>query len=347
MSIAAQTITRDDARDFAFVRDTVFAKNRDHVFNHDPLTALLFGRNLGPDFGAVNMAGIGKRTQVGGVTIRLRVRLGEHEGSKFMAGPFDTHSVTPDDNTRFATVNWVHASGALVVTDFDRGINRGDDAMASFIEDQTQSVMLSLVQTLGKAAQTTSPAANAITSLDDLIAAGSSSVQGLSASTFPRYASRGLSPRDTAPGSVSFASGSFAAQGISDMRTCYNNAMEGIIQPNAIITTYNIHEFYEGVLQPLERFQGAVSVADGSFQALAFRKTAVMASPHTPSGYMWMLRIGDDGLQVVYLDGFDFEFAPFKPGSNQEIHVSELQWKGNQILHNRQYGSNKMTSITA
>jgi hypothetical protein len=146
---------------------------------------------------------------------------------------------------------------------------------------------------------------------------------------------------------VSFASGSFAAQGIADMRTAYNNASEGMIQPNCIITTYAVHEFYEGALQPQERFQGAVRVADASFGALAFRTTPVVASPKAPGGYMWFLRAGADGIQMVMLDGFDFNFAPFKDGSNQETHVSELQWKGQLVIKNRQYGNNKITGITA
>jgi hypothetical protein len=131
------------------------------------------------------------------------------------------------------------------------------------------------------------------------------------------------------------------------MRTCYNNASEGTIQPNIIATTYLVHEYYEGALQPQERFQGAVNVADGSFGALAFRTTPVVASPNAPSGYMWMLRVGEDGVMVKILDGFDFNFAPFKDGSNQETHVSELQWKGQVCIANRQYGCNKLTTITA
>ena len=209
------------------------------------------------------------------------------------------------------------------------------DTVQSGLEDQ-----------IGVALQTASPAANSITSFDTLINA-SGTVQGLAVSDYPVYAARGLSARGTAPGSVSFTSGSFAAQGISNMRTLYNNASEGTIQPNFIATTYAVHEFYEGALQPMERFSGAVPVADGSFGALAFRTTPVVASPNTPSGYMWMLRVGDDGMQIVTLDGFDFHFAPFKPGASQETHVSELQWKGNQTINNRQYGCNKMHTIGA
>jgi hypothetical protein len=345
MPVAPQTITRTDLRVYAFTRDFVMRGNIDHVYSHDPVTAVFLGRDLG-SFGGVRMKGAGKKAQIGGAAVQIRVRLGKHAGSKFMAGPFDSHSVTPDDNARLAEANWIHSSGALVVTDYDKGVNRGPEAMESFVADQTESVMLSLADQNGAALQATTTPANGITSLDTLISA-SGTVQGLATGSYANYASRGLSARGTAPASVSFASGGFSAQGIADMRTCYNNASEGMIQPNIIATTYDVHEFYEGSLQPMERFQGAVSVADGSFGALAFRTTPVVASPNTPSGYMWMLRVGEDGVFVKVLDGFDFNFAPFKDGSTQETHVSELQWKGQLCIANRKYGSNKMISITA
>jgi len=347
MSVTAQTISQTDLRVYAFTRDHVLRGCRDHVYNHDPVTAVFLGKDLG-QFGGVRMRGAGKASQVGGASVQIRVRLGKHEGSKWMAGPWDTHSVTPDDNVRLAQANWIHASNAFVLTDYDKGVNRGPEAMESFVADQTESVMLSLADQVGAAIQATTPATNAITPLDYLINdTDITTVQGLTTASYTYYNSRGVSARGTAPGSVSYTSGSFAAQGIADMRTCYNNASEGTVQPNFIFTTYTVHEYYESALQPLERFQGAVKTADASFGALAFRTCPVVASPNTPSGWMWFLRVGDDGVQVKVLDGFDFNFAPFKMGSTQETYVSELQWKGQLIIHNRQYGSNKITGITA
>jgi hypothetical protein len=344
MSVSTQTITRTDLRTYAFTRDTVFEGNRDHVFTHSPIAAMLLDETLG-DFGGVRLRGVGHRGQTGGAAIQLRVRLGKHTGSKNMAGPWDTHSVDPDDNTRLAEVNWIHASGALVVTDTDKAINAGTEAMASFIEDQTESVMLSLVDSLTSDIMAASTPANGVTPITVLLSANDE-VQGLSGATYAYYNTRGLSDRGTAAGSISYTSGSFAAQGISNMRTLFNNASEGSVQPNVGITTYATHERYEGALQPMERFQGAVRVADGSFGALAFRTVPVLAEPNCQSGEFYFLNIGKRGLEVITLNPHDFRFAPFKPGSNQETHVSELQWKGNVVLHNRQYGCNKMDTIS-
>jgi hypothetical protein len=345
MSVTAQSITHSDLRVYAFTRDVRAKGVRDHVYSHSPMAAMLLDKTLG-DFGGVRLRGAGNRNQTGGGAIRVPVRLGKHTGSKWMAGPWDTHNVDPDDNVRLAGVNWVHASGALVITDYDKSVNAGTEAMASFVGDQTESVMLSLVDSIAADIMATSTVSNAATPVPVLIHANDSSVQGLTPTSYTYYNSRGLSARGTAIASISFTSGSFAAQGIADMRSLFNNASEGAIQPNVGITTYATHERYEGALQPMERFQGAVRVADGSFGALAFRTVPVLAEPNCASGHFYFLRIGPDGLEVVCLAPHNFRWAPFKPGSNQETHVSELQWKGNLVLHNRQYGCNKMTTIS-
>ena len=114
----------------------------------------------------------------------------------------ELNTTSPDENTRLAESNWVHASGALVLTDYDKGVNRGAEAMGSFVADQTESVLLSLCDQVGEAIQTTSSASNAITSLDTLISA-SGTVQGLATGSYSNYASRGISARGTAPASVS------------------------------------------------------------------------------------------------------------------------------------------------
>ncbi len=344
MSVASQTLTQTDLRVYAMTRDHVFEETIDHVFSHDPVTAIFLDQILG-DFGGVQMRGAGNANQTGGASVQVRVRLGKHGGDKRMAGPWDTHSVTPDDNNRLAQGNWTHYSGALVLSDTDKAIHQGEENLANFVADQTESVTLGLADTLGDDLQSTASAANAITSIDSLIGANDS-VQGLSGSTYANYNSRGLSARGTAAASVSFGSGSFAAQGIANMRTGFNNCSEGMIQPSIIITDYATHERYEGALQPQERFAGAVGIADASFGALAFRTKPVVASPKTASGRMYYLRPGRDGIQIVTLSGISFKFAPFKSSSNQETHVSELQWKGQLIIKNRQYGNNKLTGIT-
>jgi hypothetical protein len=346
MGVAAQTnFTNTNLREFAFTTNVILRDNIDHVFSHSPALAIFADKTLG-DFGGVKLRGAGHATQVGGIDVSHRVRLGAHSGAKRGASGFDTHNVAPDDNTRLARANWRWYTHGLAISEHDLRVNRGDAAMASFLEDQTMSVMLALADIIADDIHATATAANGITPINVLIG-NDDTVQLLDGGTYANYNSRGVSARGTSAGSISFASGSFAAQGLADMRTCYNNASEGMIQPECILTDYPTHERYEGALQPQERFAGAVSVADGSFAALAFKGKAVLADAKCTSGYLYMVRVSDgNNIKFRALEGADFSFGDWKASSNQNVRVRPLEVTCALTIGNRRYGNNKLTGIT-
>ena len=344
MSVAAQTFSRSNMREFAFTMDAILPQIQDHVFSHSPVLAILASRDLG-DFGGTKMRGAGHRTIGGGHAVVVRARLGEHAGAKAGAGPFDTHNVSPDDNVRFAEYNWRFYTHGTSISEHDLRVNRDEYAISSFLSDQTESTVLSLANLLAQHIHATVSPANAVTSLDDLISANDT-VGGLAGGTYDSWNTRGVSARGTAAAGISFASGSFAGQGLSDFRTAFNNASEGMIQPTVMLCEYDTHERYEGVLQPSERFQGAVPVADGSFRALAFRTAPVLADPQCAAGLTYFLRPGPDGIELVFLSGADFDYGDWKPSSNQNVMVRPLEATCALVIHNRRYGCNKLTGIT-
>jgi hypothetical protein len=345
VAVAVQTFSRTNFREFAFTIDNVKNRVIDHVFSHSPALAIFASQTLG-DFGGVQMRGLGHATETGGHAVIKRVTLGEHAGASRMAGPFGTHNVAPDDNTRFAEGNWKFYSHGLAVSEHDLQINRGEFAISSFLEHQTQQVMRSLANLVADDIYADG-GASAITELPALINASGAAVHGLDGDNYPQYNSRGVSAVGTAAASVSFASGSFAAQGLSDFRAAYDNASEGMIQPNVILTEHATTQRYEAALQPQERFAGAVRVADGSFQSLAFRTTPVIPDRKCDSGSAYFLRVGDDeGVRLHALAGADFDFGEWKPSSNQPVMVRPLFLTCELMIGNRQYGCNKLTGIT-
>ena len=348
MSVAAQTFSRTNLREFAFTMDNFRNREIDHVFSHSPALAIFASQTLG-DFGGVKMAGRGHRTESGGHSVVIRVTLGEHAGASRMSGPFGTHNVAPDDNTRLAEANWKFYSHGVAVSEHDLQINSGDFARASFIESQTRNTMRALANLVADDIYSLSSPSTAVTGLDALIdsAANQTALQGLNRTTYTKYNARGISTIGTAPASISFASGSFALQGLADFRTAFDNASEGMIQPNIVLTEYETLRRYEAALQPQERFAGAVPVADGSFKAFAFRGVPVVPDRKCSSGYAYFLRVGDeDGVLLNALSGADFEFGEWKPASNQPVMVRPLYLTAQLTIGNAAYGSNKLTGIT-
>lgn len=346
MSVGVQTFQRTNLRVYSKSIDVYRNQLIDHVFSHSPGMMIFGNQSLG-DFGGVRLRGVGHQRQRGGNAVMLRVRLGSYSGAKRGAGAFDTHNVAPDNSTRLAEVNWAFYTHGVALSKHDLRVNQGEARIGNHLREDTENALLSLVDIAADDLYANG-GANAIVSLPELISANDIA-QGLDGGTFLRYNARGLSARGTAPASVTFNSGSFAAQGIADMRTCWNNASEGMIQPNVTLTSYGTHERYEGALQPQERFQGAVNTADGSFMALAFKSAPVLADAKCADGDLFMVLAGTpNGIRMIALEGADFQFDQegFKRSSNQNVMVRALEATIALSIGNRQYGSNRMTNIS-
>jgi hypothetical protein len=339
--VAAQTESRNVDRFLAHTRDHIVDRVRDQSFNHSPAAAIFFGQMLG-DFGGTRMTGEGKSMQTGGESIVVRMNLGKGN-AKRMAGAWDTHGTAPSDTVRYSRANWMHYSSNLTVSDSDLLINVGEEALGSMLEHETELAMYTLADLVADDIYNNNGVGTAVTDLNSIISANDS-VQGISGATYTDFNSRGVSARGTTPSSISFAGGSFAAQGISDMRIAYNNASEGSKRPNCVLSSYAEYEFYEGSLTPEQRFTTR-NVGDGSFDNLAFKSVPYLPDDKAPVGTQWFLRVGDE-LKIVCLTGADFTPQPFKRAEQQEARVSEFQLKANLCVGTRKF-QNKITTITA
>lgn len=339
--VTAQSETRNVDRILAHTRDVIMREIQDHAFNHSPVASIFFGQALG-DFGSVARAGQGKMTQTGGESIVVRMNLGKGNVGT-MAGAYGQHGTDPSDTVRFSRANWKHYWANITISDTETLINSGPEAISSHLEFETRLAFRSLGDFIADHFYSNSGVSERITDITEIISANDS-VQGLSGATYSDFNSRGLSVRGTAPANISFTSGSFATQGIADMRRAYNNASEGSIRPNTILSSYSEFEFYEAQLTPEQRFTSR-QVGDGSFANLAFKDIPWIPDDKAPTGSIFLLNVGD-ALAFTVLGGADFAAKPFKQGTNQEVRVSEIQLKGNMIVKNRKM-LNKLTGVTA
>jgi len=232
----------------------------------------------------------------------------------------------------------------------ERAIQELANTKVGVVRDGTRltEALKSLADIVADSLWATSVAPNAPTSIPALLSANDS-VQGLSGQTFTAWNARGLSNVGTAPASISFASGSFATTGIPNMRRLWNNSEEGGIGPEVCITTYDVSELYEAALQPQQRFMGAVRTPDGGFTSIAFRGTPILADRKCATGQMAVLNVSDqeNGMQMDFLEGAAFNFLDWKPALKQTAMIRPLVATMNLSIGNRQFGSNRMDSITA
>jgi len=113
------------------------------------------------------------------------------------------------------------------------------------------------------------------------------------------------------------ASGSFAAQGLSDWRTLHNtvSASSGMDSPDFYITTQTVFEAYESILEPKERFTNT-AMADAGIRNLEFKGVPVTYDQYVESGILY-------GLNSRYINwwtvsGRDFATTEFVRPSNQD-----------------------------
>jgi len=338
----AQTRSFDISRDaLAFTRDSIITRIFDAQFDHSPTLAMIFGRLLNASFGGVPLNGAFKDTQVGGESITHRVNLGSNGTAKTLSGPFDTVTTDPSDTVRNGWANWKHYSATVTVSDSELLMNTGDEAISSLLEFETQNAIRSLADLVGDHLYADG-GGTAITPLDTLVNANNPA-DNLSHGTYAKWGSRGVSARGTAAASVSFTSGSFAAQGIADMRTAWLGASEGAIAPRVITNTYPVFAFYEGSLQPQERYSNTMA-ADGGFTQLTFKSAPVFPDAKVGSGEMFFLN--PEYLKVRVLAGADFTAKPFIEAEQQEAQISKIMLKCNTIVLDRRF-QNKIDTITA
>ena len=345
MSVAQQTESRTVDRILAFTRDAIEKQVKDSHFNNSPLLAALAGELLG-DFGRGLMAGRAKRVQAGGESIVVRANLGANTGAKRKSGPWDTNNTNPSDTVRYARANWRFVATPVTLSDHDLRVNTGPEALSSVMENEIMVGYRSTGEIVAADAFENNAAPNAITSLSQIISSNDT-VQGLAGGTYTDWNSRGLSARGTPPALASFTSGSFAAQGLDDMRIAYNNASEGTMVPQAIYAGWLPYGYYEGSLQPQERFTNT-NIADAGFMQLAFKSAPVFPDSYMPdgatTGRIYFLNF--DCVELVILSGADFALSEFQRVENQSARVAQVEFTGQLVAKSRKY-LNKMLSIQA
>lgn len=341
MSVAVLSETRNFDRVLEFTRDRILPEIHDTVFNHSPLLSMVFGRMQNASFGPVPMNGRAKQTLTGGESIVIRHNLGKNTTAKTLTGPWDTVNTDPSDTVRHSRTNWKHYSSTITLSDFDLLVNRGPEAISSLVRFESEHSVRSLADLAADHAYDSSGVATRATGLEQLI--DNATVQGLNPATYPSFTSRGLTARGTIPAAVSFASGSFSAQGLDDMLTSYLNSSEGSQQPMVGLTTYDVYQFYVSSLQPQQRFTSSDEAVTG-FDNVAFIRAAVFPDDKCTTQTLYW--VNWEALAAYVLGGADLSMGPFERAEQQEARTAKVMLKWNMGVSDRRL-VNKMNAITA
>lgn len=280
--------------------------------------------------------------QMEGESIVTRPKLGSNPTAKRLTSDFDQFSSDTSNTLTRARHNWKLYAGTAVISGKERRDNRNMLAMGNLWKHKLEDAVSSVVDLFAQDIVASATATDGVTSLLDIISANDL-YGGINGATYTAWNSRGLSAKGTAPGTVSFTSGSFTTQGISDMRIAMMNATEGSHRPNVILSNDAEFRYYEGSLTPLVRYEDT-RVGNLSFENLKFKTAAMFHDYYVPSGTM--LFWNTDTLYCAYSEGALFDVTEVMEQQFQDAFSSKVIAQVQTICEGRKF-NNKMDTITA
>ena len=271
-----------------------------------------------------------RTTEDGGATIVAPVMSGANATAQFLDG-YEAVDTTPQEGFTSASYAWKQAAATISVSDREEMQNAGSNQVFRIADAKMNQAKMSLRNEINQAFFASSVVGSAINTLVTSIDA-TSTIGDINSSANSFWQA------------TNTTSGSFAAQGLSDMRTIYNtlSSRNPVGGPQLILTTQTVYEFYEGALQPQQRFQG--KVGNGSFDNLMFKAAPVTYDIECNSGVMYFLH--SDALEFIVHSQRDFVMTDWVKPVNQLSKAAQLVLMAQLVVNNRRK-LGKLTTITA
>lgn len=249
------------------------------------------------------------------------------------ASDYDKYDTSASDTALIVTYPMVNKIGSLVISwEEQREVAGKDHAMYDLVEHKRNNLLKSVMR-----AQTTDLFASTqdsskISSLVPTILA-TGAVGGLNQSTDGDWASTVTS------------GGSFASQGLSDMLTTYGTIVDNGAEPDVIITTLTVNNFYHLDVDPDVRYAYTPDLKAGrGFRGLEFMGATVVHDNSATSGVMYF--ITRENLFLSVDSAGNYSFRPFIEMPDQLGFLSKFVFRGN-LICTRRKSHGKITGITA
>lgn len=274
-----------------------------------------------------------KLTEDGGATLVVPIMYGKNNTAKSYTG-YGILDTTPQDGLTAAQYPWAQYSVSISISGREERIqNVGEKAIIKLLDSKVTQAEMSLRDKLDIDLWATATTGTNIQCLPTIV------------DTTTTTADISKSANSWWQAQVN-ASGSFAAQGLADMVTSYNEVMNQSMDnsgPDFVCGTQAVYEFYENKLQPQQRYTDN-KFADAGFDNLKFKGATMTFDGNVPSGNLFFLR--SENLKLVTSSGTNFITTPFIKPENQDARIAQILWAGNLVSDNNRKLC-KMTGITA
>lgn len=310
-NVGALITTTQENRDIKDLQDAVF--NRLTLFDH-----------------------LGKKNKVrrgGGTSIIVPLRVSKNSTAQSYSN-YEQVNVTPQDNETAAQFIYKQYSAAISLSGKEERVqNKGKYEVLDLVKTKIEDAEMALRDKLNIDLFATSPGSADVGSLVTSIDA-TSSIGGINSTTYSYWQSSVTS------------GGSFAGQGLSDMRTLWNTLSQRApaSNPDLILTTATIHSYYEASLQAQQRYTNGGGTGNGSFERLMFKSAPVDFDAQATSGVIYFLN--SDVMELVIDPTTDFKMTDWVRPANQDSRTALYLVALELVIKNRRK-LGKITSVTA
>lgn len=290
----------------------------DNIYNSQPLLALLYMKH--------------RVTTDGGASIIRPVMYAKNSTASFYESD-DIIDTTIQDNFTAAQFQWRQAAASVSIPGRIDRQNAGSSEMVNYVNAEIQAAELSIKDKIGEKLWAASQLGKNITPLPAIVST-SGSVGDISGTTSSWWQSK-----------VATSVGSFAANGLSQLRTVWNalSVRNPIGGPDALISDQTSFEAYEATLVPAVRFSDA-KMGDLGFLNYTYKGSPWTFDPNATSGAIYMLH--SPSLELIVNEGTSFVLSEWVKPAAQDLKVAQVLWMGELGTRNRRkLGS--LTGVTA
>jgi hypothetical protein len=289
----------------------------DNIYNSNVLLRLLKER---------------KRMIDGGVSIVYPLIKADQNNGGFYLGSSNLNTNQTDTET-LVEYRWQNAYEPIQLTRDEERINSGQaHKIIDLVGEKIERSELAIQKRLEQALSTPVGQANNLIDLETLVNTGTLGTVAGSTDSFWQ--------------STVTASGSFAAQGLTDMTTATYavSSASDEDRPDIYLTTKTIFQYFEQTRLPLERIQNGNLTFNAGATNLTYKGVPFTYGNYVGSGLIF-------GLNRRYIDlcvdtETDFAMTPFVMPVNQTAKVAFILWRGNMVTNNRRRHF-KLTGVSA
>lgn len=318
------------------VPDVVFTYGPANVTSLIATTLSTYGKTLADNIHkaipALAWLSIKKRvTEDGGATVVRSVVYGSNSTAGFYASD-DVLDTTIQDNFTAAQWQWRQAAASITVTGRIELQNAGRSQVIDYAKAQIDNALASLKEAIDIKLFASLQTGPNITPLNAIIS-NTGTVGDINGTT------------NTWWQATQTLSGSFAARGLSDLRTAWDNVAVKMPAggPDLILSDQTSYEAYEATLTPTVRYTD-VSMGDLGFSNLKYKEAVWTWDPNATVGNVYLLN--SKAIELVQHSSRLFTMSEWVKPANQDLKVAQVFWAGELTTNNRRK-LGLLTGVTA